>query len=286
MNTLLVPTDFSAAADVAFNYALSLAKNMHARIVLLHAYQPAVPIAQVPFGVLNEERLAFKKEAEEKLKVLAERIERTAKLDYEYIAEEGEAVDTILRASREKAAAMIIMGATGATGALQVAFGSTSLRVMEKAACPVLTVPGNVAISKPIKRIVYATDYHRSDLAAISMATQIAGASNAQLNILHISDAVIGADEEKTLMKNFMKKVKELTLYPELSFEIIHGFNVEARLRQYLNDGGADMLMMSTHYRTFVDRLFGNSITNNLVKDTLVPVVAFHYNAETAVKLV
>lgn len=285
MKTILVPTDFSATADTAFYYALTLASSLKSRIVLLHAYQVPVPVAEVPFGVLNEEKQALKAESNARLDAMVLKIRHAGDIPYECISEGGAAVDIILEAAKEKQPDLIVMGATGESGLVEAILGSTSLKVMEKAKCPVMAVPAGLVISKPIKRITYATDYHQSDLAAIKAATEIAGASGAQLNILHISDAIIGADEEKTMMRHFMEKVKDISTYPGLSFEIIHGDDVETRLEQYIEDGSADMLMMSTHYRTFFDRLFGKSTTKAVARNAGIPVVAFHYNTKTAVNV-
>ncbi len=38
MKTILVPTDYSAAADNAIEYAAHLSQEMHASIVLLHVF--------------------------------------------------------------------------------------------------------------------------------------------------------------------------------------------------------------------------------------------------------
>jgi nucleotide-binding universal stress UspA family protein len=285
MKTILVPTDFSGAADTALNYAVALAGKLHSRIILLHVFQVPVPVAEVSFNVLNDERRSLKTSSGKKLHALAARINHSGKISHECLTEEGEAAETVLRIANEKKTDLIVMGTTGETGLSHVIFGSTSLKVMERAQCPVMAVPEGLIISKPITRITFATDYHNSDFAAIARATEIAGATGAQLNILHICSTEIDASEEKKLMIDFMERVKKITIYPNLSFQIIHGDNVEERLEQYIEGESADMLMMATHYRSFFNRLFGKSITKNVARHATIPVVAFHYNAKTAVKL-
>jgi len=285
MKTILVPTDFSSTAETAFNYALSLAKNLNNKLILFHAYQVPAPIAELPFAVLNDERRLLKEESERKLKALSKKIQETGNVLHECVLEEGVASEMILKYAKEKNVDLIIMGTTGQSGLSGVVFGSVSLKIMEKANCPVISIPAGFSLNKAIKRITYATDYHNSDVVAINKAVDIAQASGAQLNILHICDAIIGADEEKTLMHDFMEKVKKTTSYPNLSFQIIHGYNVEARLEQYIEDESTDMLMMATHYRSFFDRVFGKSITRNVTRETSIPVVAFHYNAKITVNL-
>lgn len=285
MKTILVPTDFSPVSETAMNYAISLVHRTKAKIILFHAYQVPVPVAEVPFTVLNEEQRLLKEDAERQLQIMARKIDHAGGVNYEKVLEQGDAVTMILKTAKEKNVDLIVMGATGQTGLIGAIFGSTSLKVMEKATSPVMAIPHNLVVSKSIRRITFATDYHRSDVADLRVAAEIAAATGAQLNVLHVSDSSIGADEEKVLMNDFMQRVKSLVPYNNLSFEIIHGFNVEERLLQYVQDESTDMLMMATHYRTFFDRLFNRSITKEIAKQVNIPVVAFHYNAKTGVIL-
>ncbi|MBL7930553.1 MAG: universal stress protein [Bacteroidia bacterium] len=285
MKTILVPTDFSPIANTALNYAIHVAGKLKSKIYLLHSYQVPAPIGEVPFAVLNDERRMLKEESEKNLLEASVKV-GNAGIAYEYISVEGDAVDSILQAVKEKKAEMIIMGAKGETNLLDAIFGSVCLKVMEKASCPVMAIPNDTVITKPVKHITFATDYHQSDFAAIDRAVEIAGLSQAELNILHISDAEIGADEEKIMMRNFMEKVKKRSNYTKLSFQVIHGYKVEERLQQYVEDENTDMLMLSTHYRGFFDRIFGTSITKDIARNTNIPVLAFHHNANAAVKLI
>lgn len=285
MKTILVPTDFSPIANTALRYAISVADKFKSKIFLLHSYQVPAPVGEVPFSVLDDERRVLREESEKNLREVSVKI-GTAGVAYEYISVEGVAEDSILRAAKEKKIEMIIMGSKGQSNLADVIFGSVCLRVMEKATCPVMAIPNDTVITKPVKHITFATDYHQSDFAAIDKGVEIARLSQADLNILHISDAQIGADEEKVMMRNFMEGVKKRSNYTKLSFQVIHGYKIEERLQQYVEDEQTDMLMMSTHYRSFFDRIFGSSITREITRNTNIPVIAFHYNAHAAVKLI
>lgn len=280
MKTILVPTDFSPASVNAFNYAVALAAHLQLRIVLLHTYEVIPPVSPVSFEMLNDERQQLRWETNRRLNALA--ASENKPVNCETLSLEGDAVDAILHVAKEKMADLIVMGISGDTSLGKAIFGSTSSKVMEKAKCPVMAIPESQLIDRPTARITYATDYHQSDLAAINLAAEIARASNAQLNVLHISDAMIGADEEKTLMAAFRDRVKSSTHYHNMSFEILHGENIEDRLNEYIQAGSTDMLMMSTHYPSFVDRLFGRSLVKEMARGTSIPIVAFHHNAKTA----
>ena len=65
MNTIIVPTDFSPAADNAAEYAAKLAQRLNASVLLLHVYQLPVPMTDYPVLMVTVEDL--KKGAEEGL---------------------------------------------------------------------------------------------------------------------------------------------------------------------------------------------------------------------------
>ena len=57
MQTLVVPTDFSPAADNAMLFAGNLATSMNANICLLHIYQIPVSMNDVPVMIIPVEEL-------------------------------------------------------------------------------------------------------------------------------------------------------------------------------------------------------------------------------------
>ena len=58
MKTIIVPTDFSSTASNAVDYAIAMAKEINASIVLLNAYQvPVAVTADTPIVVVAEEDL-------------------------------------------------------------------------------------------------------------------------------------------------------------------------------------------------------------------------------------
>jgi len=57
MKTLIVPTDFSPAAINAANYALDMALEINAEVLLLHVYQIPVAITDTPLPLIDIDEL-------------------------------------------------------------------------------------------------------------------------------------------------------------------------------------------------------------------------------------
>ena len=141
IETILVPTDFSAHAQRAVYYAVSLAKTFSARIYLLHAYTWPVPktfpdTVSVPQSFWDDMR----GRAVEKL----EEIRRTVSADgvpCEIEAMSGDlpfqaVIDTAARIGAD----VIVMGTRGLTGLKHVLLGSVAERTVRLAPCTVITV--------------------------------------------------------------------------------------------------------------------------------------------------
>ena len=143
--TILHPTDFSPGSAAAFDYACELARDSDARLVVLHAFGPAVPIAAE--GVILSADL-------DELRALARREldairPRDPAVRVERVVREGPSTRTILAAAEEFGADLIVMGTHGRTGFRRLVLGSVTEEVLRQAPCPVLTVKAPVAAERP-----------------------------------------------------------------------------------------------------------------------------------------
>ncbi|HTO07345.1 MAG TPA: universal stress protein [Myxococcota bacterium] len=140
LRTILVPMDFSPAAQQALELAKSLAKTAGpAHLVLVHAYYVPVELEQylVSHGDPFFERLAkgVTKDLEAILTGLSD-----AGISAEYAARPGVPETVILEVAREKKADLIAMGTHGRRGLKHLLLGSVAEHVVRGAEIPVLTV--------------------------------------------------------------------------------------------------------------------------------------------------
>lgn len=140
IHTILVPTDFSDAANLALERAEGLARSTQGEIVLLHVREdyPMMALDGTGFvspGVDLEMRAALEKALEEKVAAVRKRgvaargctVAGAAHLQIGAVAE-SEKVD------------MIVMGSHGRHGFGRLVLGSVSERVARTATVPVMVV--------------------------------------------------------------------------------------------------------------------------------------------------
>jgi len=285
MRTILVPTDFSPSAENALRFAILLAKEQHAGICLLHVYSPPMALTIAEFDMVNAQLVSLKGSAEKSLHRQSQEIARAGDVTYECCAVEGAPVHEIVAMIKEKNADLVIMGTKGQTNVIDSVLGTNTANVIAKATCPVIAVPESFSFRNLIRKITYATDYARTEAHALRFLVQIAQPLKAHINIVHVSDNFISPEKETAQMGAFIKKMEPEIQYANLSFQIIQGKEVEKRLMKHLKESRTDLLAMSTQVRKFFDRIFGQSISRQVVQHSEVPVIVFHHHKEAAITI-
>jgi nucleotide-binding universal stress UspA family protein/quercetin dioxygenase-like cupin family protein len=136
IQTILHPTDFSENSRYAFRTACALARDNHARLLVLHVMMPSVsPLMQgPPPDPLRSD------ESQESLTPLPWPEPSDPQIRVEHRVAEGDPAEEILRLSQALRCDLVVMGTHGRTGLRRFLTGSVAEEVLRKAVCPVLVV--------------------------------------------------------------------------------------------------------------------------------------------------
>jgi len=138
---ILFANDFSENSEHAFDYALTLAKQFDARLIIVHVINEPVDLRGFYVPHISFEKL--EKEIEEGAEKMMQKFCRTKAKDYtnyETLIIAGIPYEEILRKANEEQVSIIVLGTQGRKGIDHFLFGSTAERVVRNAKCPVLTV--------------------------------------------------------------------------------------------------------------------------------------------------
>lgn len=141
IKNILFPTDFSKGARAAMDYAISLARDYDARLMLLYVIQD-ISIAEwyTPSSISATDLVEdMEKGAYKEMDRWAAEAEAGVK-NVEKIVVRGVPFVEIIKTAKEKNADLIVIGTHGRTGIDHMLFGSTAEKVVRKSPCPVLTV--------------------------------------------------------------------------------------------------------------------------------------------------
>lgn len=270
---ILYPTDFSAMSVLGYQYCLNLARELNARVDVLHVYRIdlGVPVTDAIAYKMIEER---KENAELKLGQFAhlqglKKNEGAKEIEIHAYTSVGLPEDEIVAFSKQNNIDLIVMPTHGEHNIIESLFGSVTTEVAGKANCPVLIVPEQVTYHR-ITNIAYATDLSLENIDKASMPLSLAGLLKSNLHYVHVySDkkADIGAVDE-LLGAN--------TFDVEVLFHELKGKRVEEGLKLFLKEKNIDLLMAYSPPKTFLERLFRLSTARHLLEHITCPLLIIH----------
>jgi len=135
---ILVPLDFSDCSFDALEYAVVVAQQAKASLMLLHVVEPVsygLDFSFTNIGTREQVRSTWMKRLEELTSAL-----KAAHVPAESQLRGGLPSDSILDSAQALPCDLIVMGTHGRRGISHVLSGSVAEAVLRKAQCPVLTV--------------------------------------------------------------------------------------------------------------------------------------------------
>jgi len=138
---ILVPIDFSVHSKNALRLAIPLAEQFGATLRLIYVVEPTVYPADLGFGqvVLPEVEEELRERGFSELKALmAAEIGERARASA--TVRTGKPHQEILFEAEQQKIDLIVVASHGHTGVEHILFGSTAMRIVRLATCPVLTV--------------------------------------------------------------------------------------------------------------------------------------------------
>lgn len=139
VSRLLVATDFSASSKAAFRAAAVLAKQLNARVALVHAAEASDSFQSEPLRV---DELSRRRYAGRLQKIIS--ASRADEVITDKVVVTGNPVEVILDQAKHLKTDLLIIGTHGRLGMKRLMLGSVAEAVIRRAACPVFIVKARV----------------------------------------------------------------------------------------------------------------------------------------------
>jgi nucleotide-binding universal stress UspA family protein len=271
---IIVPIDFSTNSKNALEYASTLAQATKSTIKLVHVVSPSTYDAVI-IGIMAEEVAEKKANGIKEIKQIIHNLDSKYKdVIYDYEIYEGETPAEIIHCSVDNKANLIIMGTHGATGLKKLFFGSNTASVIEQSACPVMAIPENYEFKIPAK-IVFATNYHASDLFVIQQLAKIAVVFSSEINVLHIVDDDANLQDKLEEIKQFLATISPKIPYSKVCYKLFNSQDIPKGIESIVEQEHADIIVLTTQKRNTFEKLINKSITKELSFHSKVPLLAF-----------
>ncbi|MDT7831061.1 universal stress protein [Flavobacteriaceae bacterium S356] len=273
MKTILVPVDFSKKSEYAVKLASNIAKNSECEIHLLHMVE--LPTGIVDMGAGSNfsipESMMYLRKVKEKITKLKESFfpeDDTVKHGirfqnpYEGITEYGAKIE----------ADLIVMGSKGISDFEEILIGSNTEKVVRTSKIPVIVVKKDVENFK-MKNIVFASNFKDESKDSFTKLVDFSTQFKSKIHLLKVNtiDKFESSSASKEKIKEFISEFS----VPKSTINVYNDVSVVKGIINFSKEINADLIALSTHGRSGLSHLFNGSISKNLSKNVIRPLITF-----------
>lgn len=283
MKTILVLTDFSINADHAAHYALKLAQQINAGILLCNIYpEPAmITVPSEPFSY-SENFGGFEKDSQDDLKELAGRLRQSLENNgeedlmplLEICSKPGPLIPAINRLIAERDILFAVIATHNKDDVLAFLNGNHAHEIIEQVNCPVLVLPYQVPYNG-FHKIAFTTDLSHNADSILCSLYELTKFFDAEVLIAHVGRAKLGKPTEDYITRKFIGTEIGATHYPKVQYRAVQNNSAAAGLHWLAGQKDIDLVVLVHHKRNILQKIFLPSITKKLADHLVKPMLVF-----------
>ncbi|HEX7679890.1 MAG TPA: universal stress protein [Thermoanaerobaculia bacterium] len=238
---IVVPTDFSTAAEWSFDSAVRLAGSTAAELVILHVRATRASNPEELRFPADDALYAYAEQHElEKLRDHARRANATVltRLVIQRAPDPGAA---ICRTATEEGADLIVISTHARHHVAHLIIGSTTLNVLSGAPVPVLAIRYGIHARPGLQRILVPVHLQQGSTSAAALAASIARREKSEVQLIIVCEEVDQAAAEALVTQ----MTDELFAGIETKPIVLKGKNIDAELVRYVRGADADALFLN-----------------------------------------
>lgn len=286
---ILVPVDFSDYSLKACRIAFNLARDLNAKVKILHVYfnpyyPTALPMAEA-FAYQGKEEKEFQNVIErvkENVQKLCNTIDQKIvsgefpSINYSYVLREGLPEEEIVTFTKEYRPSLIVMGTRGKDQKDADLIGSVTAEVIEMSHIPMMAIPENAPFTdlKGVNKVSFLTNFSQRDLISFDTMAKLLEAHKDRIHIELVHIAVKKADKWDEIklegIKSYFSKQ-----YPNftLDYKLVDTDDMLRSLDEYIKNEKVDILALTTSKRNIFARMFSPSISRKMLFHSDTPLL-------------
>lgn len=290
--SILFPTDFSACAGHAEEYAFAIAQNSKVPLHIVHVTEmtkfyaagldlPGAAVANTIESITEQARYDLEQAAESA---------RLKGIEVQTHLVSGGPHNEVVRLAEDLGCGLIVIGTHGRSGFNKLVFGSVCEKVVRHSHVPVLTIKHpeyefvNEGVIAELKRILCPCDLSGFSNAGTALATALCERFGGTLVLMHVIDTRMdypqfwpesGPLTSASARPDALRAVKEvagqctgIATETYVPIGIPHSEIVRA-----VKDENIDLVVMATHGRTGIAHALLGSTTEKVVRHAPCPVL-------------
>ncbi|MDB5273243.1 MAG: universal stress protein UspA [Chitinophagaceae bacterium] len=285
MKTILLPTDFKKHSETALQFAIKIAQQTGAKIIVTHAY--LIPSIDTPIPTYVTSNILEEQQAivENELRYYEENISTNSYINgdpiqSESLAERDLPASEIVHLIKDKNIDLVVMGLEDENHLFQF-LASTAIQVLNNIHCPLLLVHEQSKVTD-FKNICFALENIQEDLPKIGQLLPLANVFNADVTLFHIDKSPEGIDDLTNLWEQrrhhefLLNEIKQQYNYPNISFRYNLSDEIFDNMDEVVQQSHPDLLALVHKKRNWVQLVFHKSVVRHMIKNINTPLFIIH----------
>lgn len=272
MKKILVPIDFSKKSEFASKMAARIAKKSNSTIYLLHLIE--LPNGVVDMGASNNfsipESMLYLRKVKKRILEFKENFFEKS-IDVRYAIKLQNPYEGILKYANKIDVDLIVMGSKGHSTFEEIVIGSNTEKIVRTSKVPVIVVKKDDKKFR-LKHLVFASSFkNKAQKEAFKKFLYFANHFKSTIHLLKVNTP---SNFESTAIttKKINQFIKEFDL-PKYSLNIYSDTSIEKGVLNFSRNLDANLIALSTNGRSGISHLFSASVTKNLSKKALKPIL-------------
>jgi nucleotide-binding universal stress UspA family protein len=238
---IVIPTDFSTAAEWSFDSAVQLAGSTGAELVILHVRSTRTSNPDELRFPADDVLYAYAEQHElEKLRDHARR--RNAEVATRLVVQRApDAGGAICRTASEENADLIVISTHARHHVAHLIIGSTTLNVLSGAPVPVLAIRYGIKRRRGFGRILVPVHLNQRSTVAASLAAAIAKRESSEVHLIIVCDESNRAPADALIAEMTAEIFAGVNVKPV----VLQGKDIDAELVRYARGSDADALFLN-----------------------------------------
>jgi nucleotide-binding universal stress UspA family protein len=269
---ILVAIDFSKCSIKALEFAITIANDVAANILLVYVDKP-----QSSESVYSKQGTEYHEKIVTLLEKIVKKYQPSLNGKLEYKIRKGKIYAEIANQAKYSDAYLLMAGTHGVSGAEEFWIGSNAFRFVTSAPCPVITVKESfIWKQKHIKKIIVPIDSTMETRQKVPFATEIAKLFKAEIHILGLYSTNV--KDIKNLVEGYTNQAVE---YVESNNVVCHKHfkfceNITDGTIEYATEIKADLIAIMTEQEKSAKNIWLGPYAQQMVNHSQIPVLSVH----------
>ena len=238
---IVIPTDFSTAAEWSFDSAVQMAGATGAELVILHVRATRTSNPEELRFPAGDSLYAYAEQYElDKLRDHARRANASVRTRL-VVQRAPDAGAAICQTAADENADLIVISTHARHHVAHLIIGSTTLNVLSGATVPVLAIRYGLPARRGLKRILVPVHLNQRTAVAANLAASIARHEKSEVHLIIVCDGPERAAADGAISEMTKELFSDVNVKPV----VLVGKDVDAELVRYAKGADADALFLN-----------------------------------------